>query len=389
MRIAHITNTIYQQGGGIAAVVANISRIQKKSGHEVEIWVFSINKVKSLRDISRGINGDLINEIKIITLKDLIYSIIMSLLNRTFPLKVEINSFDVIHRHGLWSPISILNFLVKKNDNNFFISPHGLLNKEAMQVSRIKKNIFIKLIEKVAFNKCTALIASTDFEKLEILKFKWSINKKIIIIPNGVDDIFFQSETKPANQKIVNKKKQFLYLGAIERIKGVDLLVKVAEQNSHILRKYGYSFLCIGDGNEVYKKEITDFIDDHNLHDIFKFQNGIYGMKRIDAYKESKFFISMSYSENFGITIAESLVLGVPVIVSSSLPWRFLEDIKAGIIVNPEFNSIKMGIISACKMSDKKYKEWSNNASIFSKDKYRWNIIGKKLDAIYREKTYT
>lgn len=388
MRIAHITNTIYQQGGGIAAVVANISRIQKKSGHEVEIWIFAINKVKSLRNISKGINGDLINEIKIITLKDLIYSIIMSLLNRTFPLKVELNSFDIIHRHGLWSPISILNFLVKKNDNNFFISPHGLLNQEAMRISRIKKNIFIKLIEKAAFKKCRAFIASTDFEKLEILKFKWMINKKIIIIPNGVDDIFFQSETKPANQKIVNKKKQFLYLGAIERIKGVDLLVKAAEQNSRILRKYGYSFLCIGDGNEVYKKEITDFIDEHNLHDIFKFQKGIYGMKRIDAYKESKFFISMSYSENFGITIAESLVLGVPVIVSSALPWRFLEDIKAGIIVNPECNSIKMGIISACKMSDKKYKEWSNNAAIFSKDKYRWDIIGKKLDEIYREKTY-
>ena len=94
----------------------------------------------------------------------------------------------------------------------------------------------------------------------------------------------------------------------------------------------------------------------------------------------------MSYSENFGITIAESLVLGVPVIVSSALPWGFLEDIKAGIIVNPEYNSIKMGIITACKMTEKKYLECSNNAVKFSKEKYRWNIIGKKMVETYKRK---
>ncbi|MDA9622032.1 glycosyltransferase [Gammaproteobacteria bacterium] len=393
MKIVHITNTISERGGGIAAAVANIARSQKNIGHDISIWVFSSGKKKLIEDISRGVYGDLISEIKVLSLKDLIGCLSIMLLGRKSLLGRELDSFDVLHRHGLWSPISLISFLINPKLKNYFLSPHGLLNREALKISNYKKYIFSFLIERLTFKKSTALILSSEHEAEEVLRFSWAIKKNISIIPNGVDDSFFE------DQIIENRfiklyedqsaiKHQFLYLGAIERIKGIDLLLEAINEISDIFRNRGYQLLCVGDGNKKYKNQLLDFIKQHSLDDIIKFQSGVYGNERIKLYCESRFFISASHSENFGITIAESLVLGIPVIVSSALPWGGISSAKAGILVEPNLESIKKGIVTACDLPDIEYEECCRNAIKFSNKKFRWSAIGPLLIETYSSKIY-
>ena len=194
MKIAHITNTISERGGGIAAAVANIARSQKNLGHEISIWVFSVNRKKLIADISEGPHGDLIDELKVLDLKDLFNCLSIMFLGRKSLLSQELDSFDVLHRHGLWTPISLISFLINPRLQNYFLSPHGLLNYEALKISKLKKQIFSFLIEKSTFKKSAALILSSEYEAEEILRNSWAIKKNISIIPNGVDDYFFEDE---------------------------------------------------------------------------------------------------------------------------------------------------------------------------------------------------
>ena len=389
MKIAHITNTISERGGGIAAVVANIARSQKKTGHDVSIWIFSPNRKKTLVEISGGVYGDLIDEVRVLGVTDLIYCSLMLLLGRRSSVDNELNSFDILHRHGLWSPISLLCFLVNTRLNNYFLSPHGLLNREALKISSKKKYVFSWLVERFVFKKSTAFIVSSHHELAEVSRFPWAEGKNIKIIPNGVDESFFVDEpvqnsfvTPPGDQS--DKRYQFLYLGAIERIKGIALLLEALSELSDMLRSRSYRLLCVGDGEKNYKEELLDYIKLHNLEDIVEFRPGVYGDERINLYRESRFFVSVSHSENFGITIAESLVLGIPVIVSSALPWGGIHAAKAGIVVDPDLESVKKGIAAACDITDIEYAEYRCNAVRFSGKKFRWDTIGPLLIETYR-----
>lgn len=387
MKIVHLSNTISVRGGGIASVVKNISRHQASTGHDVHIWIVSPISSK-LRKESRNLQDDIIVNVKIVSVIELIFAIMKSWVGISSPLKVELNSFEVIHRHGLWTTLSLFGWLVNAEKKNFFLSPHGFLNQEALARSVLRKKIFFFFVERISFNKSAVLIASSEHEMRELLKLTWLREKEIRIVPNGVEDIFFRYN-KSEDKKVVTdssnriKPQQFLYLGAIERIKGIDVLLAAINGISSKLRARDWTILCVGDGDQIYKNELISYIHEHQLEDLVFFREGIYGDDRIAMYLESRFFVSLSHSENFGITIAESLTLGVPVVVSSRLPWKDVAEEKAGLVVEPNLSSVQQGLLLASSTTDEEYEEYSRNASQFSHDKFKWDSIGLLLIDTY------
>lgn len=388
MKILHLSNTISIKGGGIASVVKNITRQQTNMGHDVHIWLVTSFKSKSCQQ-SRKLKGEVIVNVREVSAVELMFAILKSMLGLNSDLVMKLNSFDVIHRHGLWSFVSFFGWLVDVDNNNYFLSPHGLLNQEALSRSVLRKKVFLFFVELISLSNTAALVVSSKHEMLELQNLSKFKNKKIRVVPNGVEDVFF-SHNKKNNINEVDSpcckfKKQFLYLGAIERVKGIDVFLAAIKGISHKLREADWTVLCVGDGDKIYKKELTSYINKHDLVDLVHFHEGIYGDERIATYLESRFFVSLSHSENFGITIAESLSLGVPVLVSSKLPWKDVSDTKAGIVVEPNLISIQEGLLLASSVTDEEYEEYSRNASKYSHDRFKWDSINSLLLKVYAE----
>ena len=56
---------------------------------------------------------------------------------------------------------------------------------------------------------------------------------------------------------------------------------------------------------------------------------------------KSKYLIFFSKSENFGNVILEAMLAKLPVIVSKKLPWKILNNIRAGYLINHNIEKFK------------------------------------------------
>ena len=55
------------------------------------------------------------------------------------------------------------------------------------------------------------------------------------------------------------------------------------------------------------------------------FGGPIYDAAKWDAYRMADLFVLPSLNENFGLTVAEALAAGTPVMATTGTPWRRVE----------------------------------------------------------------
>ena len=133
---------------------------------------------------------------------------------------------EIIHIHGLWNaPHFFAAFYAIKFKIPFVITFHGMIEdwlwtKQGI-IKRIKKNFYWYFILKKYFLRANAMHAITINEKRTIERLT-NAQMPISIIPNTVSININEDE----NVKYRTLKKDILFLGRIDRVKGVDILVK-------------------------------------------------------------------------------------------------------------------------------------------------------------------
>ena len=61
-----------------------------------------------------------------------------------------------------------------------------------------------------------------------------------------------------------------------------------------------------------------------------EFPGPVYGEDKLRAYRQASLFVLPTYSENFGMTVAEALAAGTPAVVTQGAPWAGLVEQGAG-----------------------------------------------------------
>lgn len=236
-------------------------------------------------------------------------------------LKQEVKSghTDIIHNHSLWMMPNIYPLsAVRGSKCPLVVSPHGTLSKYALNRSALQKKIFWYLLQASVLReaKCLHATAESEYEDIRRLGFR----QPVCVIPNGID-------IPPLVQKSNSSRKQLLFLGRIHPIKGINNLLhawaaveqKFPEWDLHI----------VGPDNGGYMAEMQTLAKELKLTRIV-FVGPLFGSDKLQAYREADLYVLPSHSENFGMTVAESLAAGTPAIVTKGAPWKGLQTEGAG-----------------------------------------------------------
>src|SRR6056297_2547161 len=322
MKILHITPSYYPAfaHGGPPWSVHNLNKWLVKQGVDVTVYTTNINGNSTL-DVEPGVPVDQDGVTTYYFPQSL-----LGLWSYSYPLhkklKKTAKDFDLIHITSTFLFASTLGaYYAKKNNVPYIISPRGNLMKEPLnQKSALKKIFYIGLIEEKNLQNASAIHFTVPKEKKEYKEQGFSYNNSIMI-PNGIDpETFKEAEPGLFRKKfnIPEDKKIVLFLSRLAWKKGLDTLIpafkKVSEQNPN-------SILVIAGKENKYKKKILKMIASNNLklgEDVI-FTGMITGEDKTAAFQDSDVFVLSSYSENFGMAVAEAMNFGLPVVITENI----------------------------------------------------------------------
>ncbi len=261
----------------------------------------------------------------------------------------------VMHNNGLYCNM-LFYYLKKKNSNVKFVR---FLHSCYENKLSLNKNIILNKLFLYYFNKAlqiSDLIISVSNAVQKSHENKFDINdKNKVVIYNGISDIFINK--KPIKtDKFKDKKCNIIYIGRLEKVKGVDLLIKsikILKEN-----KYDIYLTIIGDGSEI--NNLKKLAMQLNIENIVFFV----GKKRnvIDWLDKSDIFVYPStWEEAFGISVVESMSRGcipitfkkggLPEIIEDNINGFLVDEINSNNLANKIMEVIKKDYLEKQKIS--------------------------------------
>jgi glycosyltransferase involved in cell wall biosynthesis len=239
---------------------------------------------------------------------------------------------EVIFSHE-YSPISVLcaTFLNIRLFNFRLIITTSDNVKMINNVSLLKK-----LLRRFVLNSSSGLIVYSNNVK-EVYQCKFP-DLRIGICPNIQNpssllnhNVKFPSIIKKYLKVYRLNKPVILYIGRLEYVKGLDLLIKAFSNtlvDTHIL-------VLVGEGSE--KNSLINLCKDLNIENNVIFPGYFDSFNLYAWYALSDFFVLPSRFEPFGAVVNEALVYGCPVLASINIgALDYIDVCKNGYVFDPD-----------------------------------------------------
>jgi glycosyltransferase involved in cell wall biosynthesis len=350
----HIVQSIAADFGGLGLAALRYSQALALAGANISLYVVDHSKDEIPVDSAIGPIA-------------LVGGSGVGLVSQVLALKRYFDShgFDVVHIHGTWTPIlTVASYLAFAKGIPVVISPHGCLEPWALQHRGWKKKLALALYQKRIFSKASMMVATAK-QELESIRCL-GIEMAVAVIPNGVD-------MPPVRTHLQVRERTFLFLSRIHPIKGLPDLVSAWA----LVRQPGWRVVIAGPDEEGHLDEIRTLIDSLGLGGDFEFTGLVTGDRKEALFAEADAFVLPTYSENFGIAVAEALARGVPVITTTGAPWEDIETWRCGWWVQPGVDGVARALVAAMNTPREELSEMGRRGVQLVKEKYSWDQIGR------------
>lgn len=286
------------------------------------------------------------------------------------------NNYDIYHTNGLWMYCNhITAKTAKKRNKPFVITTHGMLYPQALARSRWKKELMLRLF----FNKeihCADCIHATCKTELEHIR-NFGYKGVVAVVPNPVSINEVTNSISPQTKN----PKQIGFLGRIHEIKNIDRIIYAwAKLDPRIIENA--ELLIAGSGDAAYENELRNIVRQLNLKNV-RFIGFIEGRKKYDFLNNLSALFVPSDTENFGMIVAEALLMRTPVMASVYTPWEELNTHRCGWWVDNDIDTIKNKMQEALCLSDADYQSMGNNGRKLIEEKYSDTIVAAMMKQLY------
>ena len=196
------------------------------------------------------------------------------------------------------------------------------------------------------------------------------------VIPNGIE-----TDSYPCKTSVDIVKKQVLYLSRVHMQKGVELLIDAWKRIHSDFADW--QLHIVGNGEAEYIHGLENKVKSLGLKDSIKILPPMFGEAKINVYQESALFCLPSYSESFGMAIAEAMSCGTPVITTTNCPWDILNETNTGWCVDLSVDNLEYALRKALSMSSAELYDRGQRASQLICDNFDYRSVTRKTLSLY------
>ena len=172
-------------------------------------------------------------------------------------------------------------------------------------------------VERELIAEADRVVAFSPHERDAMVRLYGADANRITLAPCGVDLSRFQPLDQEESRRRLglNGEKVLLYVGRMESLKGLDLLVHTAAQ---IETCQGVRVLVVGgdDGKQGEAARIRRLTQDLEVEDLFDFVGRVDQAELPVYYSAADVCVVPSFYESFGLAALESMACGTPVVAS-------------------------------------------------------------------------
>lgn len=285
----------------------------------------------------------------------------------------------VVHIQNIWDPsLHKVAEVCKRNNIPYLISPRGMLEPWALQQKKLKKKIALWLYQSSDMQNATCIHATAESEMRHIRDL--GIMTPIAVIPNGIDVSSYPLKDYTFKQE----KKRLLFLSRIHPKKGIDILLEAWNLIPSDL-KADWELVIAGEGDSSYSiDDLNNLIKERYSSLKVSVVGPQYGRDKISCYHSANIFVLPTYSENFGMVIAEAMCCGVPVITTKGTPWKELEEKRMGWYIDLSVDNLKSAIESAIGKSNSELEDMGRRSRDHILENYSIDAVASKYKDLYR-----
>ena len=374
MKIAVVSDYFYPLLGGITEHVYNLTKYALKQGHDVKLITpkpYNYTQEETLKIDQSFFGNDVVirlgTHLPVFSNGSLSSPGITFGIDKKLKKLFEKEKFDVVHVH---SPLAgFLPMMATKYSDTLTV---GTIH------TYFKSNMFFDAFKKYITRYYDALDGCITVSDLSASLIEDKINRRPVVIPNGIDINFFGG-TNEKIQEFSDGKINIFFIGRADVRNGIDVLIKaflIAIKDYSNLR-----LIIAGDGPYMayYKSMVpSEYKDDIVFVGKINEERPVY-------YNTADVHVFPVEIATHSITVLEGLAAGKPVITTDleSLK-KIMSDGKEGFLVPyGDFNLLADRILELAK--DKSLRERMGTAARKRAIDFSWETVTTKIIDFYKD----
>lgn len=299
-------------------------------------------------------------------------------LKRALGRQIALAAPSLIHVHGLWLPLDHWAAAAALHHRiPLVIQPHGMLEPWALEHRAWKKRIAMRLFQRRDLDAVDLLIASTAREAQSLRRA--GFNRPVAIIPHGIRPVAEEPNARTSGSGVSSHLRTVLFLSRLHPTKGLPILISAWAR----LHPQGWRLVIAGPDEGGHLREIQSLIRRLSLSETVQCVGEARDEVKSALYRAADLFVLPTYTENFGLVVAEALAYGVPVITTRGAPWAELETHRCGWWIEIGEEPLFRALREAIAMSDKARREMGARGRELAQ-RFEWAGIAGQLHAAYR-----
>lgn len=278
---------------------------------------------------------------------------------------------SMIYHAGIWTSLNHrVARLGRKKNIPVIVSPRSMLDPWARNHRRWKKKLAWWTYTRRDLQSASAVHATADLEAGYVRAAGYG--GPVLTVPNGIDF------PNPQDKRVAEKEPgrfRLLFLSRIHPKKGLPDLLQAFEK----LNSPDWELSIVGNDDGDHQRECEGLVDALPNGARVRFVGPVNDAEKWAWYRSADLFVLPSYSENFGLVIAESLAAGVPVLTTSATPWETIDKRGCGWCVRPGPESLLKALKVATALGNDKRREMGKRGATWMRESFSWERVGRQF----------